>query len=202
MKVAIMYSGLMNESSYEESKKSLHENLLDCNEISSFKIYEYFKNIPIENKYSKYDGGPTHVRTETIQPMFHKIFECNQLLGNNSFDVCVRIRPDFILNTKINIKNLNLSKYTIPDYGTCRSGSDELICVCDFFCISSQKKMNHYCEIYNSLELLFETTKYKNPECLLVSHLGSFNIDLVDIDHHLKRPDGSTKRYWKGFTLI
>lgn len=201
MHVSLMVSGLKSPDIYKKSLESIEENLLSCNQITSFDIYEYIEEINFDNKYIKYDGGPTGVRTNTIQPMFYKILMCNKQI-NKKYDACIRSRFDFILNSKVNLLDIDLTKYNIPNYGTVKKQNGSLISVCDFFCISNQKNMNYYCDIYNNLDEMFATAEYKNPECLLSTYLGEENISLLDIDHCIMRQDGCCGRFWQGHVVM
>lgn len=198
MNVAIMYSGVKNDEIYKKSLESLKNNLFHDKNIIKYDVYEYFEDIEIKNKYKKYEGGQTGVRTETITPMFYKIYMCNKKINLN-YDVLIRIRFDFILKSKINLFEIDLDKYNIPNYGTCLDKKNNLVSVCDFFCISNQEKMNHYCKLYENLDKLFEISRCKNPECLLCEHLGGEkNISLWDIDHHILRTNGKEDKFWFG----
>lgn len=207
MKISICYSGLKNIDLYKKSIDSLFENILIENVLlkdCDYDIFEYSENIIFnENKYSEYNGGPTVVRTSTIEPMFHKIFMCNKLKcekeieENFLYDICIKSRFDFILNEKIELSNLNLNKVNIPNNGI-STINGVIVGVCDFFAISNSINMNKYSETYKELLNLFEKSILSNPESLLCEHIGIGNIDLIKIEHYVLRNNGHKLKFWFG----
>jgi len=200
MKISLCYSGIKDDDIYKLSINSLLTNIyINCVKLYNcdYTIYEFSDdyNVFNEMKYSKYDGGPTFVKTKSIEPMFYKIYESNKL--KNQSDITIRVRFDFILNQKLDITNMNMNKYNIPNNGAI-SVNGNVLGVCDFFAISSSKNMDKYSDLYNNLDELFETSLLSNPESLLCKHLGIENINLFDVDHYILRKDGSKLKFWNG----
>jgi len=144
-------------------RNSLAYNVIDpqiinkINNFDDFSITEYHKNpILVKNKDSLFSMYLSNLLCNELKINYEKN-------NNIQMDLSIRLRADMAVDSPINLHKINPNNlyFTNDEFG-----------FPDWFCISSSKNIDYYCNLINHLEdLIFEI---KNDGCF-----GNF-----EEDHH------------------
>lgn len=133
--------------------------------------------------------GSKKFSLESTFGMFASIYEANKLkqeqeaLHQFKYDVVVRARFDFCLNTKIDCSQLDLTKVYVPGRWTKRQPKTN---VNDSFAIGSSENMDRYSSCYcNLMEIMKDATKNNRNEQILKVHCVRSGLKLVEQWKHL-----------------
>lgn len=198
MKIAVCMSGHMR--TYEKSLPYIKEQLLNYHNCDIFihtwedkktnwnhVIKEYKpKSICIEEQKQFLDNYPNkhltsqHIRSNLgVIGMYYKIYKCNELKIEhekiyNKYDIVIRIRPDGILNKKIEFEIEFESEFLNNIYVTVGNNNTW---ISDTFAYSSSENMNLYSNTYNHLNEFYDKENSLHPETMLRHCFNKYNLN-------------------------
>jgi len=207
MKIALCLSGQPRsfEKGYEYHKKNLfdhydvdvfinswhyQEELLDKIE-TLYKPRDVNYELPLnENFFKKYSVGNAQYPAYNTTQMFYGVFMANQLCKkysqtlNIEYDVVIRSRFDFALNTKLNYEEVQDGMIYVPN---CRQNSEHTVAN-DQYAYGQHYAMNLYAQTYNNIDFLHRNGCPYNGEELMCANLHMYgltgnNLVYVDVNH-------------------
>jgi hypothetical protein len=196
MKIAILYSGLINNNIEEYYNNHFQYILSQYKNIDIYiSTYDISNSESIEDLEKLFDIKTLHVESwqsvinklEEIQniihtfahetkilntlSMFYKLKQCYNLIQAKKYDIVIRNRIDLKFDNFLVLdKNLYLN---VPAGGDHRGG------LLDLFAYGSQEIMQKYCSIYDYLtEYILNNTTIFHPESLLRYHCNNLGLPL------------------------
>jgi len=167
-------------------------------------VYDKFKETELSKQYrvkevqEKYqnDTRLTELYPNTVG-MFYSIFQSNSLKSsyekehNFTYDIVIRIRPDFEFYTPVTLETLKLVEnkkliYPLDNYAFVTQ-------MCDKFAIGNSNDMNIYSDLINRINLYIDKypKEFWDGPSILKKHLEENNLSLIwiylDYDYHVRK---------------
>jgi len=197
MKLAILIAGYSR--TLEHNIESIKNNLIQDHHSDIFihfttdeKENDKYWNKEISLKVIKDKLSPKVIifekdkifeNNKSIRNHWYKFYKLNEIRKTFSrdYDIVIKLRPDTYFHEKINFsldkETLFLPKDTKVDMKKLENDNH----LCDIFAYGSEKIMNDYFSIYESLNSIIQT-KITNPENIMFEHLKLKRIIFKEID--------------------
>ena len=151
---------------------------------------EYMKYVSNQRWVKKGIQGKRS-KGEHILGMYYKIFKCNNLKKEKEdkdsfkYDIVIRSRTDMGFSSPVKLDVLANIDEIIYVPQCSKEAKDNGILIRDMFAISSSKNMDYYCDLFNKINEILESTRMFRPEPMLYHYLDkNSKIGIAELENN------------------